>query len=89
MFLEMKDFDFYPNLIKFYQILPNLSKFYPIYLIFSNLPKLYPNWPKFCPNWHKFCPNLLEKFTRGCGRIPSSYSTVREGLKVDRWMQQT
>jgi len=34
MFLEMKDIDFFPSLIKFYPNLTNLSKF-------------CPNWPKF------------------------------------------
>jgi len=29
MLLEMQDFDFFPNLIKFYPIYPNLPKFYP------------------------------------------------------------
>jgi len=40
MFLEMQDFAFCPNLIKFY---PNLSKYYPIY---PNLHKIFPNLPK-------------------------------------------
>jgi len=39
MFLEMKDLDFCPNLIKFY---PNLTQFIQIY---PNLPKYYTNLP--------------------------------------------
>jgi len=40
--LEVKGFDFCPNLIKFYAIYTNLPKFYP-----------YPNSPKFCLNLPK------------------------------------
>jgi len=43
MLLEMQDFDFCPNLIKFY------SSFTEFYLIYPNLPKfaqILPNLPK-------------------------------------------
>jgi len=40
MFWEMQNFDFCPNLIKFYQIYSNLTKFQP------NLGKFDPNLPE-------------------------------------------
>jgi len=42
MFLGMQDFDFCPNLIKFY---PNFTKFTQI---LPNLPKFAQILPKFC-----------------------------------------
>jgi len=47
MFLEMQNFDFFPNLIKFY---PNFTQFILIlpkfYAIYPNLPKFHSNLPK-------------------------------------------
>jgi len=44
MFWGMQDFDFCPNLIKFYQIYSNLSKFAQILLKLAKiLPKLSKN----------------------------------------------
>jgi len=70
MFLRMQDFDFCPNLIKFYL---NFTQFISIN---PNLVKCFPNLPKFYPNFHKFCPNYLKKFAGECGRIVSSYAIV-------------
>jgi len=77
MILGMQDFDFCPNLVKFYpnftefiQILPNLSKFTQI------LPKFTQILPKLA--YSIFCPNLPEKFAKEYGRTscsPSSYAT--------------
>jgi len=75
MFLGMQDFDFCPNLIKFYpnftyftQILPNLPKFYP------NLPKFYPNCPNFAQIGLNFAQILLKHLLEdSC--IPRSNAT--------------
>jgi len=47
MFLEMQDFDFFPNLIKFY---PNLSKFAQILSKFVQIFKM---------NYYKMRPHPL------------------------------
>jgi len=61
----MQDFDFCPNLIKFYPNLPNLSKFTQIL-------------PKFTQTVSKYCPNLPKKFARGrIPYIPSSYAIAQ------------
>jgi len=52
MFLKMQYFDFFPNIIKFIQILPNLSKFYPNFNQFS---QIYPNFTAICPNFTQIC----------------------------------
>jgi len=62
MFLGIQDFDFCPNLIKFFPIYPNL-------------PKSYPNFTQIGLNFAQICQ---KKFARGCGRIPSSYATAHK-----------
>jgi len=61
MFLGMKDFDFYPNRIKFTQIFPKIySNFAQILSSLSKFTKILPNLPKLYPNLSKFYPNLTK-----------------------------
>jgi len=45
MFLRMQNFDFCPNLIKFYQIYPNLTQFIQIY---PNFAQIGVNFAQIC-----------------------------------------
>jgi len=45
LFVAMQDFDFCPNLIKFY---PNCIQFAQIC---QNFTQISPNWSKFCPKF--------------------------------------
>jgi len=62
MFLEMLDFDFCPNLIKFN---PNFTNF------FSKFTRILPN-----PTWPKFCPNLLKKLLGDAAAFPTSTKSL-------------
>jgi len=67
----MQNFDFCPNLIKFYQIYRNLHNFYP------NLLKFYPNFDQIGIN---FTQIYLKKLARVCDRIPGYNATAHKHI---------